>query len=123
MAILSNSKERFSAALFHASRAWRMALDRRLRHLGLSQAGWTTIALAAKSSELLSQSDLAQRVGVEQATMVVTIDKLVKAGLVARQALATDRRVKLIAVTGPGMVLYHEVRAEAELFREEMLAG
>jgi len=33
-----NLQERFAKALHGASRAWRQAMDRRLRHLGLSQA-------------------------------------------------------------------------------------
>ena len=36
--------ERFSGALHNTSRAWRQALDRRLKYLGVSQASWMTIA-------------------------------------------------------------------------------
>lgn len=118
---MSLPQERFSAALYHSSRVWRLALDRRLKHLGLGQAGWTTIAIVAKSEARLSQSELAQRVGVEGATMVATIDRLVKAGFVTRQVLESDRRVKQVALTEAGWAVYATVKAEAALFRQEML--
>lgn len=115
-------QEQFSSALHHAARAWRLALDRRLKHLGLGLAGWMTVAIAAKSKTPLSQSELAQGVGVEGATMVAMIDKLVAAGLVERRAAGHDRRVKHVAVTAAGMVLYAEVKAEADAFRREILS-
>src|SRR5258707_15386785 len=67
---MNDLEERFSGALHNASRAWRQALDRRLKYLGVSQASWMTIAVAAKARAPLSQSELADRLGVEGATMV-----------------------------------------------------
>lgn len=115
--------ERFSNALHQSSRIWKLALDKRLRHLNLSQTGWMTIASVAKADTLLSQAELAQAVGIESATMVVTIDRLVHAGLVVRQPSPTDRRIKLISLTEAGEKLYAEVKAQASAFREELLAG
>ncbi|MDB5803098.1 MAG: hypothetical protein JWN73_420 [Betaproteobacteria bacterium] len=115
-------QEQFSGALHHAARAWRLALDRRLKHLGLGQAGWMTVAIAAKAKATLSQSELAQGVGVEGATMVAMIDRLVAAGLVERKVEESDRRVKRVAVTPGGMALYAEVKAEADAFRREVLS-
>ena len=116
-------EERFTSALHNTARAWRSAVDRRLKYLGLSQASWTTIAAAAKASAPLSQAVLAHRLGVEAATMVAMIDRLVKAELVVREPSALDRRVKLVVVTAAGMQLYGKVKAEADLFRNELLAG
>ena len=67
---MNDLDERFSSALHNTSRAWRQALDRRLKYLGVSQASWMTIAVAAKAREALPQSELADRLGVEGATMV-----------------------------------------------------
>jgi MarR family transcriptional regulator for hemolysin len=119
---MTDIDERFSGALHNTSRAWRQALDRRLRCLGLSQASWMTIAVAAKAATPLSQSELADRLAVEGATMVSMVDRLVKAGLVIREASMTDRRVKRIVLTEPGNLLYDKVRAEATAFRRELLA-
>jgi MarR family transcriptional regulator for hemolysin len=119
---MSDLEERFSAALHNASRAWRQALDRRLRYLGVSQASWMTIAFAAKAREPLSQSELADRLAVEAATMVAMVDRLVKAGLVVREPSITDRRVKRVVLTAAGNLLYERLRAEATAFRQLLLA-
>jgi MarR family transcriptional regulator for hemolysin len=120
---MSDLNERFSAALHNSSRAWRQALDRRLRYLGVSQASWMTIALAAKAREPLSQSELADRLGVEPATMVAMVDRLMKAGLVTRVPSPTDRRVKRVVLTAPGNDLYERLTAEAAAFRQQLLLG
>jgi MarR family transcriptional regulator for hemolysin len=119
---MSDLEERFSGALHSTSRAWRQALDRRLKYLGVSQASWMTIAVAAKAREPLSQSELADRLAVEGATMVAMVDRLVKAGLVNREPSTTDRRVKRIVLTEAGNLLYGKVLAEAAAFRKELLA-
>jgi len=119
---MSEIEERFSAALHNTSRAWRQALDRRLKFLGVSQASWMTIAVAAKARGPLSQSELADRLDVEGATMVAMVDRLVKAGLVVREPSTTDRRVKRVLLTAAGNLLYDRVRAEATAFRRELLA-
>jgi MarR family transcriptional regulator for hemolysin len=120
---ISMLEERFSDALHSTARAWRQALDRRLNFLGVSQASWMTIAVAAKADSPLSQSELADRLGVEGATMVTMIDRLVKAGLVLREPSTTDRRIKRVVLTEAGNRLFGKVRAEAAAFREELLAG
>jgi MarR family transcriptional regulator for hemolysin len=119
---MSDLQERFSGALHNTSRAWRQALDRRLKYLGVSQASWMTIAVAANAREPLSQSELADRLAVEGATMVAMVDRLVKAGLVNRKPSATDRRVKRIVLTEAGNLLYGKVLTEAAAFRKELLA-
>jgi MarR family transcriptional regulator for hemolysin len=120
---MSDLEERFSDALHSTSRSWRQAVDRRLKYLGVSQASWMTIAFAAKAHSPLSQSELADKLGVEGATMVAMIDRLVKAGLVIREASTTDRRVKRIVLTPAGTRIYEKVRAEALALRKELLAN
>jgi MarR family transcriptional regulator for hemolysin len=119
---MTDLDERFSRALQSTSRAWRQAVDRRLKYLGLSQASWMTIAVTAKARAPLSQSELADRLAVEGATMVAMIDRLVKAGLVIREPSTTDRRIKRVVLTEAGTVLYDKVRAEAAALRKELLA-
>src|SRR6202166_1131225 len=114
---MDDLEERFSGALHNASRAWRQALDRRLKYLGVSQASWMTIAVAAKARAPLSQSELADRLGVEGATMVAMVDRLVKAGLVVREPSTTDRRVKRVALTQAGNLLYDQLRTEGPAIR------
>src|SRR5471030_1159850 len=122
MSDLGDLEERFGAALYNSSRAWRQALDRRLKYLGVSQASWMTIAVAARARWPLSQSELADRLAVEGATMVAMVDRLVKAGLIIREPSTTDRRIKRVVLTEAGNLLYGKVREEAAAFRQELLA-
>jgi MarR family transcriptional regulator for hemolysin len=116
-------EERFSRALHSTARQWRVALDARLKDLGVSQAGWMTIAMVAKADKPQSQGELATQLSVEPATMVAMIDRLVKAGLVERVACASDRRIKHIHLTPAGEAISAEVHQKAEAFRMELLRG
>ncbi len=116
-------EERFSNALHNTAREWRQAIDRRLKHLGLSQASWMTITVAAKSERPLSQSELADRLGVEGATMVAMVDRLAKAGFVVREPSATDRRINHVVVTDRGRHLYDTVKTQGEAVRKDLLAN
>jgi MarR family transcriptional regulator for hemolysin len=120
---MTDLDERFSSTLQSTARAWRQAVDRRLKYLGVSQASWMTIAVAAKARTPLSQSELADRLAVEGATMVAMVDRLVKAGFVIRESSTTDRRIKRVVLTPAGNLLYDKVRAEAAAFRKELLAN
>src|SRR6267154_3485552 len=119
---MNDLEERFSGALHNASRAWRQAIDRRLKYLGVSQASWMTIAVAAKAHQPLSQSELADKLGVEGATMVAMVDRLVKAGLVKREPSTADRRIKRVVVTEAGYRLFDAVKTEAAAVRKELLS-
>lgn len=117
------AEERFSAALHGTARAWRLAIDKRLKHLGVGQAGWMTIAMVAKSREPMSQRALADLVGVEGPSMVSMLDRLEREGLVTRAVSPTDRRVKLVHLTEAGSVLYKQVRKEADAVRHTLFEG
>jgi len=119
--LIMSAEERFSNALHTAARVWRLALDRRLKDLGVSQAGWLSIAYIAKAKTPLSQVELASLVQVEAATMVSTIDRLEKAGLVRRLPSESDRRVKLLVVTAEGQAIYEKVRTRANALRRELI--
>ncbi|NIA57324.1 MarR family transcriptional regulator [Massilia sp. TW-1] len=124
MSNLSESPgERFSAALHTSARLWRLALDKRLKHLGIGQSGWMTIAMIAKSGEPMSQRALADLVGVEGPSMVSMLDRLERDGFVVRAPSAQDRRVKLVQLTDAGSTVYAEVINEATTFRADLLAG
>jgi MarR family transcriptional regulator for hemolysin len=116
-----NPEERFSNALHASARGWRNALERQLRDSDLSQAGWSAVAAAAAMPQAPSQTELAQLLGVEDATMVATIDRLVAAGMVERVPSRVDRRVKLVTVTAIGHALAERVRHASEALRRQLL--
>ena len=81
-----------------------------------------TIAVASKARSPLSQSELAERLGVEGATMVAMVDRLAKAGFVMRQPCQADRRINRVVLTEEGNRLCETVKAEAAAVRRELLA-
>jgi MarR family transcriptional regulator, transcriptional regulator for hemolysin len=115
--------ERFSAAVHNTARGWRLLIDKQLKHLGIGQAGWMTIAMIAKSGEPMSQRALADLVGVEGPSMVSMLDRLEREGLVTRAPSPTDRRVKLVHLTAAGTTLYEQVRKEAAAVRATLFEG
>jgi MarR family transcriptional regulator for hemolysin len=114
--------ERFSRALHGSARLWRLALDKRLKHLGIGQSGWMTIAMIAKADAPMSQRALADLVGVEGPSMVSMLDRLERDGFVTRAPCPKDRRVKLAHLTEAGHTVFAEVRKEGEAFRTGLLA-
>ncbi|HEY4318432.1 MAG TPA: MarR family transcriptional regulator [Herbaspirillum sp.] len=118
---MSDIDERFSYALHTTARAWRQALDRRMKDLGISQSGWMAIALVAKKNRPQSQIELANAMGIEGPSMVAVLDKLSKDGLITREPSPTDRRVKLVMLTEAGALLYRKVISKATAFRKDFL--
>lgn len=114
---MMNTDDRFLQALQGGARAWRLALERHLKAHGLTTAGWNALTAVADSPEPPSQRELAQRLGVDGATLVTTLDRLVGSGLVRREAEPGDRRVRRIALAAPGAALAEQVRAEAAALR------
>jgi MarR family transcriptional regulator for hemolysin len=122
--------ERFTQALQAGGRAWRQALERQLKACGLTAAGWSAVAAladmeragAGEHARAPSQTELAQQLGVDGATLVATIDRLAAAGLVERTQNRQDRRVKLLVLTQTGKALEQQVRAQADALRRDALA-
>ncbi len=118
-----NDKHYFGTQLAQASRAWRAELDRRLSHLGLSQARWLVLLHLARHAAAPTQRELAQSVGVEGPTLARLLDGLEAQGLVRRQAVAEDRRAKRIALTPKADVLIADIENIAAAVRNEVLTG
>ena len=57
----------FSHLLYLTAHHWRLAVNRRLKGLGMSQASWVAVSAIARHEQPLSQSELAQELGVESA--------------------------------------------------------
>ena len=113
--------ERFELALRNAAKAWRQAVDRRLRRLGVDRISWMTITAATQARSPLSQSALADALAVSRASMVHTIDRLAKNGFVKRESSAFDRRQKRIVVTDAGAQLYSLLKDEVTGVRRQVL--
>ena len=119
---IDDPDDRFLQALQGGARAWRLALERHLKAHGLTTAGWNALAAVASSPEPPSQRELALRLGVDGATLVTTLDRLVASGFVRRDAEPGDRRVKRIAVTPRGGAVAGQVHAEEAALRRATVA-
>jgi DNA-binding MarR family transcriptional regulator len=71
----------------------------------------------------LTQTELAQAVGLDKTTMVVTIDELEAAGLAERRPSKTDRRARVIAVTRTGARKVEQAAEVVERVQAEALAS
>jgi MarR family transcriptional regulator, transcriptional regulator for hemolysin len=75
-------------------------LNAAFEQLGISSRGYWVLAAAA--AEERTQGELAEVVGLDKTTMVVTVDELEEKGLAERRPSSTDRRARVIAVTKAG---------------------
>jgi DNA-binding MarR family transcriptional regulator len=102
-------------ALIRTHRAFRQSGERKLARLGL-RLGQELILLQLAAHEALSQTGLAGRLGVEQATISIMLGRMEKAGLVQRRTDQADARVTRVCATRKGRSLLAPVR---QLWREQ----
>src|SRR5438477_10434469 len=88
--------ETFGPLLGGTARAWRMKLDQRLKPMGLSQAKWRTLLHLSRAPEPLTQSQIPERSGIEEPTLVTLLHRVEEEGRVVRKHLARDRRCKTV---------------------------
>ena len=116
-------QHRFAMQVAQLSRAWRSELDRRLVGLGLSPARWLVLLHLARFSEMPTQRELAQSIGVEGPTLARLLDSLESQGLVIRVAVPEDRRAKKIALQPDAQPLIEKIEAISTQLRHEVFAG
>ena len=116
-------QHRFAMQVAQLSRAWRSELDRRLVGLGLSQARWLVLLHLARFTEMPTQRELAQSVGVEGPTLARLLDSLESQGLVTRVAVPEDRRAKKIALQPKAQPLIEKIEAISTQLSHEVFAG
>lgn len=116
-----NTTDNFGVLLHEVARYWRAELDRRLRHLGLSQSQW--LVLIKLPDEGMMQTALARKVGIEGSTLVRLLDRLQANGWIERRDMPGDRRAKRVVPTAKAKALQHEVAVIAQALREQLLAG
>jgi len=105
--------------LSKASYALTTELTAALEGLGLSPRAQCVLSAAMSGDH--TQIELAQMVGLDKTTMVVTLDELEAAGLAERQASPHDRRARVVAVTKAGRRKVREAEAIADRVRADVL--
>lgn len=112
----------FGFILNDVARLLRTAFDRRVRSLGFTRSQWWVLNHLYRNDGL-NQSELAELLEVEKATLGRLLDRMEQKGWIRREADANDRRVRRVFLTdevGPTM---KAMRAAAADLRREALAG
>ena len=115
--------ESFGPLLGGAARAWRLKLDQRLKPMGLSQAKWRTLLHLSRASEPLTQTQIAERTGIEEPTLVTLLHRLEKEGWVVRKSSARDRRCKTVHLQPRTERVITRINATALNLRRELIKG
>ena len=113
--------ETFGPLLGGTARAWRMKLDQRLKPMGLSQAKWRTLIHLSRAPEPLTQSQVAERAGIEEPTLVSLLHRLEKEGWVVRKHSARDRRCKTVHLQPRTQRVINRINATALKLRHELI--
>lgn len=111
----------FAPLLSANARAWRKAFDSAMAEHSLSDARAIPLMVLLRHGDCVPQGVLAERVGIEGATIVRVVDDLEKENLIRRIADDTDRRVKLIQLTDEGRDLAMKVEKTAARLRTSIL--
>lgn len=104
-------------------RLWRALIDHRLKPLELTQTHWVTLHNIHQMPPEQSQIQLAKAIGIEQPSLVRTLDQLEKKGLIARRTCAHDRRAKRITLTESAGAIIEQMEQVIGMTRSEILSG
>jgi MarR family transcriptional regulator for hemolysin len=92
-----------TAALTHASRAYRAAADKVAADYGLSQAtGLPVLVISRFGENGVRPGVLAETLSLEASSLVRVVDQLIESGLLERHEDPHDRRAKILRLTAEG---------------------
>jgi MarR family transcriptional regulator for hemolysin len=113
--------ETFGPLLHGTARAWRLKLDERLKPMGLSQAKWRTLLHLSLAGDALTQAEIAERLGIEQPSLVTLLHRLENEGWIIRRSSLHDRRCKMVFLGRRAQRVISQINAAAEKLRHELL--
>jgi DNA-binding MarR family transcriptional regulator len=105
--------------LGHASHTLATEQTAALERVGISPRAYCLLTTAMTGD--YTQIDLAQKVGLDKTTMVVTLDELEAAGLAKRRPSTEDRRARVVVVTDAGARKVAEAREIVEGIHADVL--
>jgi len=108
--------------LTQAARGISRAFDQSLAEAGGSLPVWLVL-LAMKTSAATSQRELAQAVGVKEATLTHHLNAMEAAGLITRRRDPANRRIHIVELTEAGDQLFMTLRGAAMAFDLRLRAG
>lgn len=108
--------------LTQASRAVSRAFDEALAAAGGSLPVWLVL-VSLKSRELASQRELAEVMGIREATLTHHLTSMESGGLVTRRRDATNRRIQIVELTGAGEEMFGRLAGVAMAFDKRLRRG
>jgi DNA-binding MarR family transcriptional regulator len=112
----------FGFILNDVARLLRTAFDRRVKALGLTRSQWWVLNHLFRNDGV-TQSELADILEVEKATLGRLLDRLEAKGWVRRESHAGDRRAKRVFLTEEIEPALKTMRAAAADLRRDALVG
>src|SRR5437764_8124767 len=105
--------------LYRAHWALASELTAALAPLGISARGYHVLRAALSGEH--TQRELAEMVGLDKTTMVVTVDELERDGLAERRLAPHDRRARIVVVTPAGRRKVAEAEKVKERVQQDVL--
>ena len=106
----------------HMARLFAKGLAGRVEPLGLAPAQFMTL-LELWDDDGLTQQELRLRLDVEQATMANTLKRMERDGLITRRAHKSDKRARLVYLTGKARGLRDQALVAAKEQNAKAMAG
>jgi MarR family transcriptional regulator for hemolysin len=116
-------KYSFSQGLTFVARRWRNAMNEELQAVGQSHARWGTLYWISVFGDRVNQTQLADRMGVEQPTLGRVLRELEADGLIWRRAPSGDRRARVIGLTPASKPLMQKINRIQNSVRAGLLKG
>ena len=116
------SERNFGFLVHDVARLMRVAYDRRARELGLTRSQWWVLNNLFRNQGI-TQSELADILEIEKASLGRLLDRLEAKGWVERRADPADRRAKRVHLTGEVQDLMRGLRALAAELRSDAMCG
>src|SRR5260370_33756388 len=113
--------ETIGPLLHGTARAWRLKLDERLKPMGLSQAKWRTLMHLSLAGDTLTQAEIAERLGIEEPSLVTLLHRLENEDWIIRRASPHDLRCKMVLLGRRAQNVISQISAEAEKLRGELI--
>jgi len=108
--------------LNQASRVVSRAFDEALAVAGGSLPIWLVL-LSLKTQNLASQRELAETMGIREATLTHHLTSMENGGLISRRRDATNRRVQVVELTAAGNEMFDRLRGVAMSFDKRLRRG
>ncbi|HEV7717692.1 MAG TPA: MarR family transcriptional regulator [Arsenicitalea sp.] len=112
----------FTADLLLTGRLWRKMTRQVTAQFGIAEAGAAPMIWIGRLGEGVRQNALAERCGIEGASLVRVIDELANTGFVTREPDPTDRRANALYLTDKGREIFQQMEGELSALRARVFA-